>query len=153
MLLTIHGDYGHIAAMLKTWRLTQEKSQAECALALGLPGGARSFQRLESGESNTDADMVERIARLTGGAVTAADMHAVRLAWLKANRPEKFGAEAPAALPSPPVGEGGRARSDRTDEGCLGADLSDVGAGNPSSAPSGHLLPQGEKGEIAEAAE
>ena len=46
--------------------------------------------RIESGELPTDADMVERIVALTGGAVTAADMHAVRLAWLKTNRPEKF---------------------------------------------------------------
>jgi hypothetical protein len=46
--------------------------------------------RLESGELPSDADMVERIAQLTGGAIAAAEMHAVRLAWLKANRPERF---------------------------------------------------------------
>jgi len=50
-----------------------------------------------SGERQPDADMVERIVRLTGGTVTAADMHAVRLAWLKANRPEKFSEIAEAA--------------------------------------------------------
>lgn len=53
-------------------------------------GGARSFQRIEAGESSVDADMVERIARLTAGEVTALDMHHVRLAWLRINRPEKF---------------------------------------------------------------
>lgn len=76
--------------MLKTWRTARGKSQGECAAALGMRGGARSFQRIETGENAADADMVERIERFTGGAVTAADMHAVRLAWLKANRPEKF---------------------------------------------------------------
>lgn len=34
--------------------------------------------------------MIERIVNLTDGVVGAIDMHMVRLAWLKANRPEKF---------------------------------------------------------------
>lgn len=81
------------AMNLRDWRLTHGVTLATAASALGLVGGARSVHRLESGENNSDADMVERIARLTDGAVTAADMHAVRLAWLKANRPEKFDAK------------------------------------------------------------
>ncbi|MBB4651158.1 hypothetical protein GGQ99_002921 [Aminobacter niigataensis] len=60
-------------------------------------------------------------------------------------------------LPSPPVGEGGLARSAKTDEGCWKKrEFGEMGAlgGNsetphsvqhPSSAPAGHLLPQGEK--------
>lgn len=37
-----------------------------------------------------DADMIERIRTLTNHSVTADDMHVVRLAWLRKNRPEKF---------------------------------------------------------------
>jgi transcriptional regulator with XRE-family HTH domain len=86
--------------MLREWRLTKTRSQADCATALGLEGGARSYQRIEVGENNTDADMVERIAILTDGAVSAEDMHRVRLAWLRANRPEKF-AQLPSSAPEP----------------------------------------------------
>lgn len=52
------------------------------------PGG--TLARIEAGSRQPDADMVERIAILTDKNVGAADMHAVRLAWLKKNRPEKF---------------------------------------------------------------
>lgn len=75
---------------LRDWRIVHGKSQGECAVALGLCGGARSFQRIETGENKADADMVERIEALTDGAVTASEMHSVRLEWLKANRPDKF---------------------------------------------------------------
>lgn len=78
---------------LKAWRLQEQKSQGECAVALRLDGGPRSFQRIETGENKADADMIERIRDLTAGAVTESDMHAIRLAWLKANRPEKFAAQ------------------------------------------------------------
>ena len=65
---------------------------AELARALGIggvnPGG--TLARIENGSRQPDADMVERIERFTCGIVTAADMHAVRLSWLKVNRPEKF---------------------------------------------------------------
>lgn len=76
--------------MLKLWRTSQGKSQGECALMLGMRGGARSFQRIETGESSADADVVERIERMTGLQVTASDMHRIRLAWLREHRPEKF---------------------------------------------------------------
>lgn len=95
--LTRHGEIGHEFAMLKNWRTSQRKSQGECALALGMRGGARSFQRIETGESSADADVVELIAILTDGAVTAADMHEVRLAWLREHRPEKFVSQVTAA--------------------------------------------------------
>ncbi len=81
------------------------KSQSECAAALGLAGGARTYQRIETGAVRPDADVVDRIGRLTGGTVSPAHMHAVRLAWLKANRPEKFDAspqDGPADLPAGP---------------------------------------------------
>jgi predicted helicase len=52
--------------------------------------------------------------------------------------PSKDGA-ASEASPSPLVGEGGSARSAETDEGSATLE-------HPSSDPSGHLLPQGEKG-------
>ena len=78
--------------MLRDYRTGRGMGYAELARALGIigvnPGG--TLARIENGSRQPDADMVERIARFTEGAVSAADMHAVRLAWLKANRPEKF---------------------------------------------------------------
>ena len=77
--------------MLRTWRLSKELSVAETARSLGIdgvnPGG--TLARIELGTRQPDADMVERIILFTGGEVTAADMHAVRLAWLRENRPDK----------------------------------------------------------------
>ncbi len=52
------------------------------------PGG--TLARIEAGARQPDADMIERIETFTDGAVAAADMHRVRLDWLKAHRPEKF---------------------------------------------------------------
>lgn len=82
---------------LKAWRLDAGKSQGECATALRLEGGARSFQRIETGQNKADADLVERIGAMTQGAVGAADMHATRLDWLRLNRPERFEAIGEAA--------------------------------------------------------
>lgn len=80
---------------LSDWRNGKHLGFAETARALGIegvnPGG--TLARIERGERGSDADMVERIIRLTGGEVTALDMHAVRLAWLKEHRPEKFAVE------------------------------------------------------------
>ncbi|WP_406871597.1 helix-turn-helix transcriptional regulator [Aminobacter sp. P9b] len=89
---------------LRDWRTHKKLGFAELARALGIegvnPGG--TLARMETGCRQPDADMVERIVRFTDGAVTAEDMHAVRLAWLKANRPEKFvTVSAPAAEARP----------------------------------------------------
>lgn len=77
---------------LKAWRIREKQSLAATARALGIagvnPGG--TLMRIEAGSRPSDADMVDRIESLTNGEVTAGDMHAVRLMWLKANRPEKF---------------------------------------------------------------
>lgn len=75
---------------LRAWRATKSKSLKDVAESLGV--NVTTVARWELGAMLPDADMVERIERLTGSAVTAADMHAVRLTWLKANRPEKFAA-------------------------------------------------------------
>lgn len=88
--------------LLRDWRLSKNMGFAELGRALGIegvnPGG--TLARIEAGSRQPDADMVERIIALSSGDVTAADMHAVRLAWLKDNRPDKFerhqGAEAAA---------------------------------------------------------
>jgi len=77
---------------LTQWRLTQIKTLTECAVLFGL-ASARTYQRYETGETRADADLVEIIVRRTGGQVTATDMHATRLDWLKANRPERFGTD------------------------------------------------------------
>lgn len=78
--------------MMRDWRLSHGLSLAEMARNLGItgknPGG--TLGRIEVGSRQPEADVIERIVLFTGGGVTAADMHAVRLAWLKSNRPEKF---------------------------------------------------------------
>lgn len=78
--------------LLRDWRNRTGLGLAKTARMLGIggvnPGG--TLTRIEAGSRQPDADMVERIELATGGAVTSADMHAVRLAWLKRHRPEKF---------------------------------------------------------------
>jgi len=49
-----------------------------------------TVRRWAIGSMRPDADMVERIEKWSGGAVTARDMHETRLDWLRANRPERF---------------------------------------------------------------
>ncbi len=77
---------------LRDWRLARKAGLAETARALGItgvnPGG--TLARIEAGSRQPDADMIERIDIFTNGMVQAADMHAVRLAWLKQHRPDKF---------------------------------------------------------------
>lgn len=78
---------------LRDWRLSRDKTLRDLADELGIAGGvnpSRTVQRLETGEALADADMIERISIVTKGAVTAADMYAVRLAWLKEHKPGKF---------------------------------------------------------------
>lgn len=73
---------------LRDWRIGQGLSLTEVARRIGVH--LTTLARMEQGETSTDANMVARIEVLTGGAVTAADMHATRLAWLREHRPEKF---------------------------------------------------------------
>lgn len=75
---------------LRKWRTDRKLSQSTCAAALALAGGARSFQRIETGENGADADLAERIAAMTGGDVTMSDLHHARLSWLKEHRPKRF---------------------------------------------------------------
>lgn len=79
---------------LKQWRQTHQKTLQECAAFFGVRN-ARTYQRYETGENRADADLVDVFVRLSGGAVTAADMHQTRLDWLKANHPEKFTCDLP----------------------------------------------------------
>lgn len=82
--------------LFRTWRIEKGLSIAEAARSLGIgginPGG--TLVRIEIGSRQPDADMVARIEVFTDGRVTAQDMHAVRLAWLRQNRPEKFSQDA-----------------------------------------------------------
>jgi hypothetical protein len=57
-------------------------------LGLGQSNPARAAQRIVTGAVKVDADLVMRIAKITGNSVTLDDLHKTRLAWLKANRPE-----------------------------------------------------------------
>ena len=67
---------------LKEWRLTHGLTLQQCAEKFGC-NSARTYQRYEDGMHRTDAPLVERIAKLTDGAVTAQDMHEARLEWLR----------------------------------------------------------------------
>ena len=81
---------------LKQWRLTQNLTLSNCADVLGCKG-ARTYQRYEDGMHRMDAPLVEAIVTLTGGAVTAQDMHETRLEWLQARG--RGGVSMPARLP------------------------------------------------------
>lgn len=73
---------------LRTFRTTRQIKLDALADALGVH--KTTAMRIETGALAADADIVERIVLFTDGAVTADDLHAVRLEWLRANRPEKF---------------------------------------------------------------
>ncbi len=72
---------------LKTWRCAQTMTLTAAAGEIGISGAnpARTLQRFEEGSQRPDAPLVEAIAKLTDGAVTAQDMHETRLDWLRAN--------------------------------------------------------------------
>lgn len=72
---------------LRTWRSRENLTLRQLAEKLGIVGRnpAAQMQRYESGQSRLEADLVERICALTGGAVTALDHQRSRLAWLRAN--------------------------------------------------------------------
>lgn len=69
---------------LNDWITTVAKiSLAEFAGRLGV--SRQAITRYCAGERMPDAEMVERIVKATDGAVTVADLHEVRLAYLKAH--------------------------------------------------------------------
>jgi hypothetical protein len=77
---------------LVTFREDKNLSRAECGRLLGYEKAnpSRFYERIETGEIAADADMVARIVVFTDGVVTAANMHEIRLEWLKTNKPERF---------------------------------------------------------------
>lgn len=77
---------------LSIWRKENNLSTFDVAKMLDLAGDrdGSSVWNWETGRSRPDADIVHRLGRITDGAVTACDMHAIRLAWLRRHRPEKF---------------------------------------------------------------
>ena len=78
---------------LKDHILVRGLTLTNAARSIGLAGAmpSRTLQRWISGAQRPEADWVERITVWSDGAVTAQDMHETRLAWLRANRPERFG--------------------------------------------------------------
>ncbi|WP_420406938.1 hypothetical protein [Hoeflea sp.] len=83
------------------WITAEKLTVASAAREIGIGGvnPGRTLDRIATGERQPDADMVARIEKMTDGRVTATDMYATRLAWLKANRPEKFAALDKGAAP------------------------------------------------------
>lgn len=94
-------------ADLRSWRQGQSQSLDKLGETLGLGGQnrARTIQRIETGESQADADLAEAIQRVTEGVVTPLDLHTTRLAWLKSNgKARAFGPE-PELFDRPASGE------------------------------------------------
>lgn len=79
---------------IKNWLKRNDLPVDAFAARVGAVRSARTIARIVSGAVMPDADIVARIEGLTAGEVTAADMYATRLDWLKANRPERFSVEA-----------------------------------------------------------
>lgn len=71
--------------LLRDWRQLQGWTLARMAEALELVGRspAETVRRWETGESRPEADIIARIEALTLGAVTASDMHVVRLVFIE----------------------------------------------------------------------
>lgn len=80
------------------WRAQAGLSLAKAAEAAGIAGKnpARTYGRYEAGETPVPAEVVEAIQNASGGAVTPASWHQVRLGFLRAN-----GGAAPRAAVSP----------------------------------------------------
>lgn len=76
----------------RTWLKDNHVTLAQAATRLRVRGRgpATTVKRWADGAVRADADTVERIVRMTEGAVTAQDMHKTRLDWLRANKPERF---------------------------------------------------------------
>lgn len=74
--------------LLREWRETNGWTLARLAGELGLPGEnpAATVQRWETGKSRPEADVIERIEKVTERSVTATDMHETRLAWLNSQQ-------------------------------------------------------------------
>ena len=72
----------YTAAALRRYRTANDLTLKELGAQLSV--NKTTLLRWETGEASPDADMIERIVIVTGGAVTATDMHETRLAWLKA---------------------------------------------------------------------
>lgn len=72
---------------LMAWRKSQQKTLADVATLLGIVDAnpARTLQRFERGERRPSAMLIAKIEVITGGAVTAQDMHQVRLDWERAS--------------------------------------------------------------------
>jgi transcriptional regulator with XRE-family HTH domain len=66
---------------LDVWMTAQNVTNTEFAVLIGVTRQALSRYRL--GERMPDAEMVEKIEKATGGAVTVADLHAARLGYLR----------------------------------------------------------------------
>lgn len=72
---------------LAEWRKSQGLTLSDAAARLGIADAnpARTLQRFETGERRPSATVVSSIEAATAGAVTAQDMHDVRLHWERAN--------------------------------------------------------------------
>ena len=70
---------------LRKWRTGRGWTQAEMAAQLGMFGvnPASTYQKIEIGKHWPDAQRLDAIVRITGGAVTVEDLHRARLDFLE----------------------------------------------------------------------
>ena len=73
---------------LRDWRLARKLTLKKMAEDLDL-GGPRTYQRYEVGESQAPTEVIEDIVALTDGEITANDLHAACVAYLKAHSQNK----------------------------------------------------------------
>jgi transcriptional regulator with XRE-family HTH domain len=81
---TIDGECGEALVDLETWRIREGLTYEALADAIGLPSTVTA-RRYAIGERWPEAEVIERIARATDGAVGVLAMHRRRLAWCRAN--------------------------------------------------------------------
>lgn len=74
---------------LAEWRKAEGHSCGDLARMLNIAAtrGGTSVWNWETGRARADADVIDRIEKLTGGMVTPLDMHRTRLDWLRRNKP------------------------------------------------------------------
>jgi hypothetical protein len=68
---------------IRDWRISEKLTVPAILARLDLQVTERTWHRMERGQTPVDADVVERIVAMTGGAVTVQDMHDLRLEFLK----------------------------------------------------------------------
>lgn len=75
--------------VLRDWRerarFTPEGLAKRLSLTIGADVSARSLARIEAGQTQCPTDIAEALTIITGGEVTACDLHDIRVAYMRAH--------------------------------------------------------------------